>query len=102
MGRVNCAISRRTENTRPCRSRGVWVCQIVCEWAFNSGLVAASFLLSSGCSDRPVAFDDVDGPNDIENLTAITRDEGTGLLRFGTEAHRRVGLHRAPTVRASR
>src|SRR5437762_1866450 len=41
MGMMVQAIRRRIENTRPCRSRGVWDCQIDCECAFKMGCIVA-------------------------------------------------------------
>ena len=58
-GQVNWAITRRTEKTRPCNSRGVWVCQIACEWAFISGttplITPAVMALRYNQGDRPKA-----------------------------------------------
>ena len=34
---MHCAIRRRTENTRPCSSRGTCACQIDWEWALIAG-----------------------------------------------------------------
>ena len=39
-GHENWAISRRTAKTRPCSSRGVCVCQMVCECEFITGIIA--------------------------------------------------------------